>query len=267
MNSNDERIIDLLKDNARTGKVSLIGIEDDNISSYLINNYLNRFCNNYLKVEIIKRVCILKQVGFEDSQFILAEKSADLFINERKFISRRKPTEALINCVLKNENFDRYYHRYPTYHLGDYIILASKSNPRLFWNGIYKRSRPVVFLETRGNLIPLIGIFDEEAIKVTALSYNSPLKIEMTGLGGTLVDLFYARSRNQRDEEIFINNQIGQSADNIYGITRASQIVQDERTPAGVRQYAQNTLEQLLDNQAKMNERLGIRIQKLDKTI
>jgi len=189
-----------------------------------------------------------------------SKKSANIFVKRPdKTISETLP-KMLHNKAESSKNCESIYN--------GYIVLGDKgSSPSDFWEGIVRRARPTVVLKESNNLTPLIDIFGEDAIKITSLKYSSPPMIDAQGIIGGLVDLAFAGGRNQRDEETFINEQIGQSADNVSRITRAYQIVSDHKTPPGVRSYAENMLQQIQEQQGRLNKLLGIRIDRIDTII
>ena len=110
----------------------------------------------------------------------------------------------------------------------------------------------------------MIDVYDDDSIKITSLKFSSPPIIDARGIISSLIDLSYAGERNKRDEESFINNQIGQAATNMISMTRAYQVVNNCNTPQGVKVYAENMLDQLFAHQERLNNKLGIRIESID---
>lgn len=255
----DSQINELHDGGEILGSIRLTGMNTENISMDALNYFLREFCNNYRKIEIIKRICILKQRGIMDSQFLLARRSANILAKRPESTNYEIPHKMLYSV----EN-SKYYEA----NNNSYIILGGKdTSPSDFWEGISRRERPTVVLYENSKLIPLFDIFGRDAIKVTSLQYSSPVVIDAQGVIGGLIDVAFAGGRNQRDEETFINEQIGKTADNVSKIARAYQIVSDHKTPPGVKAYAENTLSHIQEQQGRINELLDIRINRIDATI
>jgi len=75
----DCRLNDLYGGREILGSISLMGVSIENISMDTLNYFLREFCNNYRKIEIIKRICILKQCGVTDTQILLV-KNLQIFL-------------------------------------------------------------------------------------------------------------------------------------------------------------------------------------------
>lgn len=225
------------------GEVQIIGDFTEGLPMWSINHYIEEFCNNYNKILIIRRICELLQNGANDNQFLVARKSADLF-----------PKTSI--------EYDFSYDE------SNYIVLTTKGeDPKKFWHIIVNYVRPIVFYREGDQILPLIDITDADAIKITSFSYNSPVEINVQGAIGGIIDIANARNRREMEEERHIANQIGDSVENIERIARASQVVNDRRTPQGVQYYANNALEDLMKKQEKLNAKLGIRINRIDARI
>ncbi|MDQ7790712.1 MAG: hypothetical protein RDV00_01110 [Clostridia bacterium] len=70
--------------------------------------------------------------------------------------------------------------------------------------------------------------------------------------------------REERARLAFQHRQIEQIRRNVENVVRASQITNDPRTPDGVRAYANQVLQQALDEQSRINEKLGIGRRQID---
>lgn len=240
----DRRDIKLIEfESKELGTIKLIGDKAEEFPMWSINRYIDETCNNYNKILIITKICELLQNGAIDSQFVVAKKSVMLF-----------PKKSI------KELFE--------YKEDNYIKLTTKdNNPEAFWHIIFNYSRPIVFFCERNTFTPIIDFKDEDAIKVTSLSYNSPPIFDISGAIETLYDLALAGKQDEREEEEHIARQLGESADNYRRIASASQVINDVRTPDGVRQYAMKGLEEIQEKQNILNKKLGIRIANINKKI
>lgn len=141
----------------------------------------------------------------------------------------------------------------------EFTILESKNkNPDNFWNLIVNLKRPIVFFDDGAEHIPLYDFTYDEALRITSFKENSPFNADLEGAVGSLVDLFYAREREQRSRDEHLNNYIGQATENIERIVRTSQIIEHPDTPTGVQYYARMNLMKIMRTQERLNEKVGI---------
>jgi hypothetical protein len=220
------------------GEISLVGENTFELPMWSINYYLQELCNNYSKLLIIQRICELSQQGACDKCFFVGKQSASLF-----------PRGAISKSLSENST--------------KYIILSEK-DPKEFWDAILSHSRPIVFYKHGTEILPLYDYKNKEAIKINKLTFNSPVNIDIQGAVNGLLDLIEAPKKHQIKEEEFEARQIGQLACNYSDIARAAQTINDPRTPEGIRHYANQGLYQLLEKQRKLNDKLEIRITRID---
>ncbi len=141
---------------------------------------------------------------------------------------------------------------------GNYVSLTEKAeNPQSFWQIIQERPQAVVYRREDEHYKPLIWTHEYE-LKIVELKLHSPPSIDLSGWAPALVDLYYASEREERARVDFQKRQIEQIGRNVENVVRASQVVEDQRTPQGVKTYARELLQQALDAQAKLNDKLGI---------
>lgn len=222
------------------GTVQIIGYRTEGLPMWSINHYIEEFCNNYNKILLIRRICELMQDGANDNQFLIAKKSINLF-----------PKTSIESIFTYNDE--------------DYIILQSKEeNAKDFWHIIVNYIRPIVFYKENDNILPLVDINTEDAIKIKSFSYNSPIELNIQGAIDGIIDIANAKNRREMEEERHIACLINESASNVERIVKASQVIDDVRTPQGVKYYANNALMDLMNKQEKLNEKLGIRIERID---
>ena len=263
-------IRDLYLESELIGSISLISDDTNSISMDILNYFLRVFCSNYRKVEIIKRICILKQHEVDDSRLLLARRSASIlsrrpgvedFLHKSDRV-RESSGSSYDNEVDDSEDSEVDQSGYVTLDSSEMSASAS-----VFWDGILSRERPEVLLIEDSLLKPIVDNYGYDAIKITALKFASPPALDARGLIGGLSDLVFAGKRNRREEETFINSQIGQTIDNMGKISRASQVISDEKTPPSVRVYAEGVLKQIQAQQERINRRLDIRLDRIDRTV
>lgn len=224
------------------GTIRVIGENTEDLPMWAINRYISEFCNNYNKIIVVQKICMLLQNGYHDDQIYVAKRSAE---------------------VLPDKNLEDSF----SYSAKKFIVLGTKkSSPDEFWHIVFNYVRPVVFVKDfDGNFYPLLDFDDIESIKITQMSYNSPVKWDIRGAINGILDIANANNRKNMEEADHIASQIEQGAKNYIQIARASQIIGNPRTPQGVQVYATKGLDELLEKQAVLNERLGIRTQKIDQ--
>ncbi|MCW3478900.1 hypothetical protein OL229_04865 [Neisseriaceae bacterium JH1-16] len=173
---------------------------------------------------------------------VVATESAEIFPRERISISSFK---GHIELAEKAESADR------------------------FWKIIARHSRPMVFVKDydRNAYTPLYDFLESEALVIRRLEINSPFSASLEGMASALPDLIYAKEREQRARDEWRNQQIGQAARNIRDIASASETINSPNTPLGLQAYANHMLEQLLENQQRLNESAGITVNRIDQVV
>jgi len=252
------------------GSISLIGDDADSISMDILNYFLRVLCNNYRKVEIIKRICILKQHGVDDSRLLLARRSASILSKRLGVESFWYKSDRVRESSGNSCDNDSVGSEDNEIDQSGYVVLESSEmseSASVLWDGILSKERPEVLLIEDNLLKPIVDNYGYDAIKITAMKFASPPSLDVRGLIGGLSDLVFAGKRNRREEETFINSQIGQTIDNMGKISRASQVISDEKTPPGVRVYAEGVLKQIQAQQERINRRLDIRLDRIDRTV
>ncbi|MDD2368505.1 MAG: hypothetical protein PHQ90_04320 [Sulfuricurvum sp.] len=203
----------------------------DKLSSSAISHYVQQTDINYVKLMIIQKICTLIKDGLDPDQLVVASKSADLF----------NTTQTAYN------DYD------------DFFILAKKGeSAKDFWNVINRHYRPVVFYKQNNEYIPIFNYQDEDRLIIRNLSVNSPVNMSFEGAGSALADLYYAPEREQRNRIQWQNEQIGQVVSNINEIGKASSTINDPAVPEGVKRYAENILNQVMQRQEKLNAEIGL---------
>lgn len=210
------------------------------LPTWAITHYLQQTELNYLRLVTTQEICIYAQRGYDLNCLVVATESADIFPKERISLSSFK---GQIELTDKAESADR------------------------FWNIIGRHHRPMVFVSDsdRNGYVPLYDFLESEALVVRRLEINSPFNASLEGMASALPDLIYAREREQRARNEWKNQQIGQAARNVREIASASEIINSTNVPRGIHAYASHILEQLLENQQRLNESAGITVKRIDQ--
>lgn len=230
------------KEHSQLGSVKLIGSNED-LPMWSVIKYIEDTCNNYNKVLLLIKICEHLQFGGNDQELWIAKKSMSLF-----------PAKSIEeSSAFKKEN---------------YIKLTIKDDrPEFFWHIITNYVRPMVFSKNEDEFTPLVDFVDEDAIRISSFSYNSPPIIDIAGALGTLINLAYAGEKNNREEEDHIARQLGEAANNYRQIAFASQVINDPRTPEGIKIYANNALLEIMLKQEVLNKKLGVRVDRIDRSV
>ncbi|RXJ21504.1 hypothetical protein [Lelliottia nimipressuralis] len=195
-----------------------------------IVHYLNRLSMTYFKLVTIQRVCEALSEGCEDGDLIIAEESAKLVSNESFTYNGSKPHKILVN---KGDDFYK------------------------FWDIIKTHHRPVVFRRGVDGFHPLFDISRDDLL-INRLTVTSPPDITVTGISTAITDLYYAAEREERSRHEHQNNQIGQTVRNLSEIITTQSMLQDSNLSPGVKAYAENMLQSLMQRQAELNQEMGI---------
>lgn len=194
---------------------------------WAVTHILETFSSHYLKIQTIREMCIQFQQGACDTDFLIAVHSFDL---------------------------------YPALEQTDYqepelVVLQSKSDSaREFWKHFSRLRRPVVLFRSGQEFSPIYGTATESALRVPSLSVESPFTMSLQGTLGTLLDLIAGRAGAVRENEIN-----AAAIANVRNIVETSHLIEDPRTPDGVRRFAIDQMEGIINKQARINHKLGIR--------
>lgn len=200
--------------------------------AWAITKYIEDTCLIHMKMSIIQKICELSLKGASDWRFSAVVESAALF-----------PT-----ISFSDEDYR------------DKTIRANKwKDSESFWRIINGKKRPIVLFELdNGEKIPLNDYGYNEAIRITNLSVSSPFKGVLTGLVGPLLDAYQVTMEEERRSIEHLNKQIGQTARNLENIIRTTQLLENSNLSSGLRTYAQNSINALIQKQQELNRKLGI---------
>lgn len=219
-----------------------IAVQSDfSLPTWAITHYLQQTEINYLRLVTTEAICRFAQDGHDLDRLVVATESAELFQRESPTLESFR---SLVQLTRKEDSADR------------------------FWKIIARHARPMVFVgEPEGQFLPLYDFLSERALVVRQLNINSPFDAVLEGLAGALPDLIYAREREGRARVEWQNEQNGQAARNLANIVRASQVIESPTTPPGVRHYAQAMLDQLMENQVRLNAAAGVTRRRIDQLV
>lgn len=214
---------------------------DFTLPTWAVTHYLQQTEINYLRLATTESICRYAVEGFALERLVVATESAELFQRERSSL----------------ETFR-----------GRIKLTPKDDSPDKFWKIIGRHARPMVFVhEGDHGYVPLYDFLGSEALVIRHLTVNSPFEAVLEGLASSLPDLVYAREREQRARVQWQHEQIGQAANNLNEIVRASQTIEHPNTPPGVKAYARAMLDQLLDSQQRLNDAAGVKVRRIDDVV
>lgn len=194
---------------------------------WAVTHTLETFSSNYLKIQTIREMCIRFQQGAYDDDFLIAVNSFDLY-----------PT------LVETD-----------YREPDLVVLQSKADSaREFWKLFSRLHRPVVLFRSGRGFSPIYGTESDSALRVPSLSVESPFSVSLQGTLGTIIDLFTGRAGAVR-----ANEYNAAAITNVRNIVETSHLIDDPQTPDGVRRFAIDQMEGIINKQARVNRKLGIR--------
>ena len=226
------------------GYIEVVGINTEEMPMWTINHYFKVLCDNYVKLILLEKLCTLAQQGLHSSNIAISRGSVPIMPKGKNIERFLYNNENIVEYVVKNEQPDK------------------------FWELFKRCERPMIYRrELDNSWTPLYDYFSDEAIKICRVAYNSPIETGIKGITSALIDLTTSNRRNRWEEEEHITRQIDNLANSYGSIVRATQIIEDERTPEGIKQYAREGLNYLMEKQRVMNERLDIRIRRIDRYV
>ena len=198
-------------------------ISEVTLPVWAVTHTLETYSSHYLKIQTIRLMCDKFQQGANDTDFRIAVNSFDLYPDTER----------------------------AEYQEPDLIVLRSKADSaRDFWRLFGRLRRPVVLYKFN----PIYETESEYALRIPSLSAESPFSVNLQGTLGTIIDLFTGRAGVVRDNEL-----TAAAIANVRNIVETSHLIEDPRTPEGVRRFARDQMENIINRQARLNRKLGIR--------
>lgn len=147
------------------------------------------------------------------------------------------------------------------------ILNRKEDNPRQFWDIIKNHHRPIVCVnngEGFKSVFDFDGKYSDE-IKFKNIRINSPVEVEtLSEIGSSLVDIYYAGEREERARIRSLNEHIGQAAENVGKIMSTYDVIYNTKIPTGIKQYAHSIMDDLMEAQARLNYKVGLRVTHID---
>jgi len=220
--------------------MSIIIKGDRTLPIWDISHYLDQTSSHYHKLVTICKMCELTAEGVEQSDFVISAKSIDVFQDEGISYGVFKDHLAL-DTQRKGEDAEK------------------------FWKILRNYKRPVVYYKTGSSYVPVFDPSGDDEFKVTKMEVNSPPIFDIGGIGSALSELFSAGRQDQR-EQIRLqqdtlehqNRLLEQRARNLSELSRASEVLNREGVHPGIRYYAEQEINQIMESQKRLNSRASI---------
>jgi hypothetical protein len=194
---------------------------------WTVTHYLETGLLNHMKLVSIQKLCMLMVGGHTDQSFAIATQSADLYEPRTvQMVEHLEPT--LIPLFQKDES------------------------PSRFWGAISSLRRPVILFRTRGTWVPLYDPFSRDSSRIRDLKEHSPLEVVIEGASDALRDLYASRERHLNPK--WVNQSAG---DDVSQTTFTASSL--NRVPEYARIHAQNAMASIVDAQARLNDRVGLK--------
>lgn len=214
-----------------------------------ISHYLDQTSSHYHKLVTICKMCELTSEGVEQSDFVISAESIDVF--QDKGISYGVFKEHLhLDIQRKGEGADK------------------------FWNILRKYKRPIVYYKVDDTYLPVFNPNGDEQFKVTKMEVNSPPLFDVGGITSALTELFSAGRQDQREqvrlEQDILEHQgrlLEQRAKNLSELGKASEVLEREGVHPGIKRYAEQEINQIMESQRRLNNRASITGGNVDRRV
>lgn len=208
--------------------IGIIELESEiAVPVWAVTHTLETISSHYLKVQTIRQMCVMFQHGAYDEDFLIAAHSFDLY-----------------------PGFEETEYGEP----GLLVLRSKADSARDFWRLFGRLRRPVVLVRSGAEFRPIYETDSEVALRIPSLSAESPFIVTLQGTIGTIIDLFTGRAAAAR-----ANEHNTAAITNLHNIVETSHLIEDPQTPDGVRRFAIDQMEAIINRQARVNRKLGIR--------
>lgn len=214
-----------------------------------ISHYLDQTSSHYHKLVTICKMCELTAEGVDQSDFVISAKSIDVFQEEGVSYGVFKVHLAL-DAQRKGENAEK------------------------FWRILRNYKRPVVYYKSDSCYVPVFDPRGDDEFKVTKMEVNSPPIFDIGGIGSALSELFSAgrqdhreQIRLQQDTLEHQNRLLEQRARNLSELARASEVLNREGVHPGIRHYAEQEINRIMESQERLNSRASISGGQVDREV
>lgn len=200
---------------------------EESVPVWAVTHTVEVYSSNYLKVQSLRQMCIFFHQGAYDEDFRIAVSSFDLY-----------------------PAVDDLEYEEP-----DLVVLQSKADsaPR-FWELFKRLRRPIVLVRRDNEFRPLYEIDSDAALRIPSLTVESPFSVSLKGAIGSIIDLFTGRAGAVRENELN-----AAAINNVRNIVETAHLIEDSRTPDGVKHFAIDQMEAIINKQSRINRKLGIR--------
>ena len=241
----------------------------EGIPTWAILHYLQQTEINYIKLASLESISLIAKTIDWTKSFSIAAESAPLYSGIEWVGDDFSELIYFDKIVSKGDYFaGPMIDTGPRQRIiGNKGIRAPQSPKDRFWNILSRHDRPVVFKEADGKSSPVYQAFGQDAFVIRKFEVNSPVQINLEGLGSVMSDLYYAGDRERRAKLTWASQQVGKAANNINDIVRASSTIANPDVPDGIRNYANIMLIQLLEKQERLNIELGIKPIGIDQSM
>jgi len=227
---------------------------ENEVYPWAIGEYIEKFSTTYLKLETLRTILQLYQGNsqIDDSVFIKT-------MNIKMFKSAKYSPEfvtATQSSIISYEEIKR----------DKYFLFGKSESPEMFWNIFEKNTRPDVYIREDDKYLPIMQI-PSSVLKFNKIEVKSPPLFDLSGAGSTIVDVFYAGEREDRKRVEFQNHMVDQSLSNLNGIIRTEQAIEEATISPGLKAYAKQQLDLLMEKQRIINTQIGAKELQIDEFV
>lgn len=231
-------------------EVNIRGENTIGIPMWMINNYIKSTCDNYAKlVYIVNIIDILTDNGSDIVDIGISTESVPIDQDGRDFENK------LVDFLM----YPKAGKNKKKCCLMSYVPEGEKKG---FAHYFISCERPVCFAITKYNdVILLHNPRGDEGIKVCDISYHSPIKIGLSGIGSLIEHLTNAGTQVKNDSRLQDEHEsrmLGQALHNMGEAIYVKEKLQNANIPEGHKVYLQNMYDAIMAKQEKLNEKIGV---------
>lgn len=232
--------------NEKKEKVSIVGENTEGLPMWSITNYFDELCCNYYKLLMVEQLAYMLNQGNQPINFAIGKMSLPL-----------RPTKRTTNTYLYN-----YKNTFIS------LIKNQEVNDE-FWNVFKKYSRPMIYYlgtKNRAELSPLYDYTNDEAFKITDISYHCPIESTISAVGSVLISLVEAGRDDKRkiEEHSKIMEILEIVKENAYmdqniKLMQTDIFLNNPNVSEGIKAYIRENRDYIIDKQSRENVYLGVR--------
>ncbi|MDR1836393.1 MAG: hypothetical protein LBQ89_01925 [Treponema sp.] len=214
------------------------------ISPWSLIYYCERTINNAIKLSSIINMCKLIISGIKTDDLAVEIYPKDLI------------------QIIVDDRYNQEYNKKYTeqeHDLERKIIKAGEIDTlKKFWHLFSCQRRPNVLVRENNKWFPIYESNHRTAIQIRNITVESPPTISFEGLGSTINDIRFGKQREVQAQISWANQEIAQSAKNIYQILNSMEILNNPDIPQGFKMYAKEIYSRLIEKQKLLNDSIGI---------